>query len=175
MLYICVEMAYRQWWCVVLLMCPNWEGDSVCACMMQKLITLMPTTTKKTKRLFLSLSSSSYARVKKFNVSHKDKFASVFTMRKYVTKGVVTPMMIIISSTSSSSSVSKVKDKRKEVIAENSSSSFLDNETAADDLDRNVYVIQKGSRPTQQSFLCYRTLYFFKFSCAWRNLTEKRW
>lgn len=35
--------------------------------------------------------------------SHKDKFASVFTMRKYVTKGVVTPMMIIISSTSSSS------------------------------------------------------------------------
>ena len=106
--------------------------------------------------------------------SHKDKFASVFTMRKYVTKGVVTPMMIIISSTSSSSSVSKVKDKRKEVIAENSSSSFLDNETAADDLDRNVYVIQKGSRPTQQSFLCYRTLYFFKFSCAWRNLTEKR-
>ena len=106
--------------------------------------------------------------------SHKDKFASVFTMRKYVTKGVVTPMMIIISSTSSSSSVSKVKDKRKEVIAENSSSSFLDNETAADDLDRNVYVIQKGSRPTQHSFLCYRTLYFFKFSCAWRNLTEKR-
>ena len=89
--------------------------------------------------------------------SHKDKFASVFTMRKYVTKGVVTPMMIIISSTSSSSSVSKVKDKRKEVIAENSSSSFLDNETAADDLDRNVYVIQKGSRPTQHSFLCYRT------------------
>ena len=70
--------------------------------------------------------------------SHKDKFASVFTMRKYVTKGVVTPMMIIISSTSSSSSVSKVKDKRKEVIAENSSSSFLDNETADDDLDRNV-------------------------------------
>ena len=107
--------------------------------------------------------------------SHKDKFASVFTMRKYVTKGVVTPMMIIISSTSSSSSsVSKVKDKRKEVIAENSSSSFLDNETAADDLDRNVYVIQKGSRPTQHSFLCYRTLYFFKFSCAWRDLTEKR-
>ena len=103
--------------------------------------------------------------------SHKDKFASVFTMRKYVTKGVVTPMMIIISSTSS---VSKVKDKRKEVIAENSSSSFLDNETAADDLDRNVYVIQKGSRPTQHSFLCYRTLYFFKFSCAWRDLTEKR-
>ena len=106
--------------------------------------------------------------------SHKDKFASVFTMRKYVTKGVVTPMMIIISSTSSSSSVSKVKDKRKEVIAENSSSSFLDNETAADDLDRNVYVTQKGSGPTQYSFLCYRTLYFFKFSCAWRNLTEKR-
>ena len=105
--------------------------------------------------------------------SHKDKFASVFTMRKYVTKGVVTPMMIIISSTSSSS-VSKVKDKRKEVIAENSSSSFLDNETAADDLDRNVYVIQKGSEPTQHSFLCYRTLYFFKFSCAWRDLTEKR-
>ena len=105
--------------------------------------------------------------------SHKDKFASVFTMRKYVTKGVVTPMMIIISSTSSSS-VSKVKDKRKEVIAENSSSSFLDNETAADDLDRNVYVIQKGSGPTQHSFLCYRTLYFFKFSCAWRDLTEKR-
>ena len=105
--------------------------------------------------------------------SHKDKFASVFTMRKYVTKGVVTPMMIIISSTSSSSSVSKVKDKRKEVIAENSSSSFLDNETAAY-LDRNVYVIQKGSRPTQHSFLCYRTLYFFKFSCAWRDLTEKR-
>ena len=90
--------------------------------------------------------------------SHKDKFASVFTMRKYVTKGVVTPMMIIISSTSSSS-VSKVKDKRKEVIAENSSSSFLDNETAADDLDRNVYVIQKGSEPTQHSFLCYRTTY----------------
>ena len=92
--------------------------------------------------------------------SHKDKFASVFTMRKYVTKGVVTPMMIIISSTSSSSSssVSKVKDKRKEVIAENSSSSFLDNETAAY-LDRNVYVIQKGSRPTQHSFLCYRTTY----------------
>ena len=92
--------------------------------------------------------------------SHKDKFASVFTMRKYVTKGVVTPMMIIISSTSSSSSssVSKVKDKRKEVIAENSSSSFLDNETAAY-LDRNVYVIQKGSGPTQHSFLCYRTTY----------------
>ena len=88
--------------------------------------------------------------------SHKDKFASVFTMRKYVTKGVVTPMMIIISSTSSS--VSKVKDKRKEVIAENSSSSFLDNETAAY-LDRNVYVIQKGSEPTQHSFLCYRTTY----------------
>ena len=106
--------------------------------------------------------------------SHKDKFASVFTMRKYVTKGVVTPMMIIISSTSSSSSVSKVKDKRKEVIAENSSSSFLDNETAADHLDRNVYVTQKGSEPTQHSFLCYRTLYFFKFSCAWRDLTEKR-
>ena len=125
----------------------------MCLCMMQKLITLMPTTT--TKMLFLS--SSSYAQ--RNSTSHKAKCASVFTMRKYVTKGVVTPMMIIISSTSSSSSVSKVKDKRKEVIAENSSSSFLDNETAADDLDRNVYVIQKGSEPTQHSFLCYRTTY----------------
>ena len=54
---------------------------------------------------------------------------------------------------------SKVKDKRKELIAENSSSSFLDNETAADNLDRNVYVTQKGSEPTQHSFLCYRTTY----------------
>ena len=36
--------------------------------------------------------------------SHKDKFASVFTMRKYVTKGVITPMIIIES---------KVKDKGK--------------------------------------------------------------
>ena len=48
--------------------------------------------------------------------SHKDKFASVFTMRKYVTKGVITPMMIIISSSSSSSSVLRSKTKGKNLL-----------------------------------------------------------
>ena len=158
MLYICVEMAYRQWWCVVL-MCPNWEGDSVCACMMQKLITLMPTTTKKTKRLFLSLSSS-YARVKKFNVHlTRTNLLQFLPWENMSPKASSLPWWSSYHLLAAAVSVSKVKDKRKEVIAENSSSSFLDNETAADDLDRNVYVTQKGSEPTQHSFLCYRTTY----------------
>ena len=85
-------------------MCPNWEGDSMC--LHDAKANNFDADDNEEDEEAISIIVVVVvlcARKEIQRTSHKDKFASVFTMRKYVTKGVVTPMMIIISSTSSSS------------------------------------------------------------------------